>query len=86
VTTSGAAEVTRSWERYLRESAVAREVIDDFIQRLHWAMFDPELGYILHNSLVQWGVSDSRTIETQDTLGERVTVKLVAMNVGRLSS
>jgi len=64
MTASAAAEVTRSWERYLRQSAVSREVIDDFIQRPHWAMFDPELGYILHNSLVQWGVGDSRTIET----------------------
>jgi hypothetical protein len=64
MTASAAAEVTRSWERYLRDSAISREVIDDFIQRPHWAMFDPELGYILHNSLVQWGVGDSRTIET----------------------
>jgi hypothetical protein len=64
MTASAATEVPRSWERYLRESAVPRDVIDDFIQRPHWAMFDPELGYILHNSLVQWGVGGSRTIET----------------------
>lgn len=64
MTASAAAEVTRSWEQYLRESAVSRGVIDAFLQRPHWAAFDPELGYILHNSLVQWGVGDSRTIET----------------------
>jgi len=64
MTPSAAAEVTRSWERYLLESAVSREVIDAFLQRPQWATFDPELGYILHNSLVPWGVDDSRTIET----------------------
>ena len=64
MTTSATAEVTRSWEQYLRESAVSREVIDAFIQRPHWAAFDPELGYILHNCLVPWGVDDSRAIET----------------------
>jgi len=56
--------MTRSWERYLRESAVSREVIDAFLQRPHWATFDPELGYTLHNSFVQAGVDESRTIET----------------------
>jgi hypothetical protein len=56
--------MTRSWERYLRESAVPREVIDAFLQRPHWATFDPELGYTLHNSFVQAGADESRTIET----------------------
>lgn len=56
--------VTRSWEQYLRQSAVPRAVIDAFIQRPHWATFDPELGYVLHNSLVQAGIDGSRTIET----------------------
>jgi hypothetical protein len=64
MTASAATGVTRSWEQYLRDSAVPREVIDDFVQRPHWATFDPELGYGLHNSLVPWGVDDSRTIET----------------------
>jgi hypothetical protein len=55
---------TQSWEEYLRASAVPRSVIEEFIERPHWATFDPELGYVLHNSLVQWGIDDSRTIET----------------------
>jgi hypothetical protein len=63
--------VTRSWERYLRESAASREVIDAFVQRPHWATFDPELGYVLHNSLVPWGVDDSRTIQTFGPGGAR---------------
>jgi hypothetical protein len=61
---SAETEVPRSWEQYLRESAVPREVIDAFLQRPHWATFDPELGYVLHNSLVRCGIDDSRTIET----------------------
>jgi hypothetical protein len=39
-------------------------VIDAFLQRPHWATFDPELGYVLHNSFIKAGVDDSRTIET----------------------
>ena len=62
--TSAATEVTLSWEQYLRQSAVSREVIDAFIQRPHWATFDPELGYTLHNSLVRSGIDESRAIET----------------------
>ena len=63
--------MTGSWERYLRESAASREIIDAFVQRPHWATFDPELGYVLHNSLVPWGVDDSRTIETFGPRGTR---------------
>lgn len=68
---TSAVETTLSWERYLRESAVTREVIDDFLLRPQWAAFDSELGYVLHNSLVQWGVDGSRTIETVRPEGER---------------
>jgi len=64
MTTSAATGETRSWEQYLLQSTVPRDVIDTFIERPHWASFDPELGYVLHNSLVRWGVDGSRTIET----------------------
>jgi hypothetical protein len=63
--------VTDSWEQYLRESAVPRAVIDGFIERPHWTKFDPELGYTLHDSLVPWGESGSRTIETFRPSGAR---------------
>jgi hypothetical protein len=63
--------VTHSWEQYLRGSAVPRAVIDRFIQRPHWVMFDPELGYTLHDSLVPWGEGGSRTIETVLPSGAR---------------
>jgi hypothetical protein len=64
-------QVTRSWERYLRQSAVSRELIDGYLQNPHWATFDPELGYILHNSFVRWGINDSRTFETFGPTGAR---------------
>src|SRR6185437_16265070 len=66
-----AAETPRSWEQYLRDSAVPREVIDAFVQRPNWATFDPELGYVLHNCLVPWGTGDSLTIETFGPDGAR---------------
>jgi len=56
--------VTQSWEQYLRAAAVPRELIEAYVQRPHWATFDPELGYVLHNCFVPWGVDNSRTIET----------------------
>jgi hypothetical protein len=59
---SGTEQVT--WEEYLRKSAVPREVIDQFIHDPKWAAFDSELGWILHNSFVQWGIDESRTLET----------------------
>ena len=64
MTASAATEATRSWEHYLRESAVPRSVIDDFIRRPNWATFDPELGYTLHDCLIPWGAGDSRAIES----------------------
>jgi len=60
-----------SWEEYLRASAVSHDVIDEFLQRPNWAQFDPEVGYILHNSFVQWGMDESRTIETFQPNGAR---------------
>lgn len=62
--TTPATPTTRSWEQHLQGSAVPREFIDAFLQRPNWATFDPELGYVLHDSMVPWGVDDSRTIET----------------------
>ena len=56
--------MTQSWEQYLRAAAVPRELIEAYVQRPHWATFDPELGYVLHNCFVPWGVDNSRTIET----------------------
>ena len=53
-----------SYEQYLRESAVSREVIDMFLDASQpsWAKFDPELGYTLGNSLPRDGMDGSFTI------------------------
>jgi len=64
-------EAPITWEQYLRDSALSREALDDFLQRPRWAQFDPELGYVLYNSLVPWGMDDSWTIETVGVHGAR---------------
>jgi hypothetical protein len=60
-----------SWEQYLRESAVPRATIDNFLHLPEWAKFDPELGYVLHNSLIKWGIDGSRAIATFQSTGAR---------------
>src|SRR5262245_15556306 len=69
--TSATSSGTRSWERYLRDSAAPRAILDDFLQRPNWARFDPERGYVLHNSVVQWGIDGCRAIETFLPTGAR---------------
>jgi len=60
-----------TWEQYLHDGAVPRELIDTFLQRPGWAQFDPELGYILHNSFVPWGLDGTATFETFHRNGAR---------------
>jgi hypothetical protein len=60
-----------SWEQYLRNSAVPRDMIDNFLHRPGWAKFDAELGYILHDSVVPWGLEGTRTLETFQRSGAR---------------
>ncbi len=66
-------EDTVSWEQYLRESAVSREVIDTFLdpEQYSWAQFDSELGYILGNYLPFDGLDGSFTISTVQANGAR---------------
>ena len=40
-----------TFEEFLRESAVSREVINRFLSGPSWARFDPEVGYVLGNYL-----------------------------------
>ena len=62
-----------SWEQYLRESAVSKEVIDTFLdpEEYSWAQFDSELGYILGSYLPFDGVDGSYTISTVQPNGAR---------------
>ena len=47
-----------SYEQYVLNSAVKKEVIDTFLDLSSrtWARFDPELGYILSDSLPHDGI------------------------------
>ncbi len=62
-----------SFEEYLKQSAVAREVIDRFLQGPSWAQFDPELGYILGNYLPSDGMDKSATLSTVQSNGARTS-------------
>ena len=64
---------TLTFEQYLKESAVSREVIDRFLRGPSWAQFDPELGYILGNYLPTDGIDASATISTVQSNGARTS-------------
>ena len=53
-----------TYEEFLKNSVVSREVIDSFLNGPSWARFDPELGYILGNYLPVDGIDGSATIST----------------------
>ncbi len=62
-----------SYEQYLRNSAVPKRVIDSFLDPSEptWAQFDPELGYILGNSMQHDGLGGCWTISTVRKNGAR---------------
>jgi len=62
-----------SYEQYLRNSAVSKEVIDVFLDSSQpsWAKFDSELGYTLGNSMPQDGLDGCSTISTSQKNGAR---------------
>jgi hypothetical protein len=64
---------------YLRASAVPRDVIGGFLRGPSWARFDPQLGYVLGNSLPTDGIDGSSTISTARPDGARTAF----MYVGR---
>jgi AraC-like DNA-binding protein len=47
------------------------DLIDDLLAGRGWARFDPELGYVLGDSAIDWGLDGTRTIETFDDDGAR---------------
>lgn len=55
---------TVTFEEFLRESAVPRQVIERFLRGPSWARFDPEVGYVLGNYFPSDGIDDSATIST----------------------
>jgi len=62
-----------SWEQFLRDSAVSREVIETFLdpEKYSWAQFDSELGYTLGRYLPFDGIDGSFTISTSQANGAR---------------
>ena len=68
------APATVSYEQFLRESAVTREVIDRFLRGPSWVQFDPVVGYILGNYLMNDGVDGSATISTVQADGARTSI------------
>ena len=48
-----------TFEQYLRETAVPRDVIDRFLRGPSWARFDPELGYVLGNTCRRTGWTEA---------------------------
>jgi hypothetical protein len=64
---------TTTFEQFLRESVVSREVIDRFLRGPSWAQFDPELGYILGSYLSSDGIDGSATISTVQAGGARTS-------------
>jgi len=64
-----------SYKQYLRDSAVPKEVLDVFLDpaKPSWAAFDPELGYVLGNSLQRNGVDGCATVSTSARSGARTS-------------
>ena len=62
-----------TFEQYLRESAVSREVIDRFLNGPSWAQFDPELGYRLWNYAPSDGLDGCATLSTVQANGARTS-------------
>jgi hypothetical protein len=73
VSTAPGQRHTVTFEQYLRDSAVSRDVIRTFLEDNTWAQFDPELGYILGNYMPHDGLAGSLTISTSQPNGQRTS-------------
>jgi hypothetical protein len=64
-----------SYEQYLRSSTILREAINVFLDssKPSWARFDPELGYVLGNSMPTDGLDGCSTISTAQKNGARTS-------------
>lgn len=71
MTDAGPTQALPSYQDYLRQCSVPRALIADFLERPRWSQFDAELGYTLHDCLVQWGIDGSQAIATIRADGAR---------------
>ena len=62
------------FDQYIRTSAVPRDILDQWLRVPSWVTFDPELGYVLGNSLMPWGIDHTVTMQTIQANGARTTV------------
>jgi len=66
-------QASRTFEQYLRESAVPQSTVNTYLKGPAWAQFDPELGYRLWNYLPSDGIDNSATLSTVQENGARTT-------------
>ena len=64
---------------FLQKATVSRASVDRFLDpdARNWAIFDPELGYVLKDSIMSDGMDSSRTISNYRTRGHRKLVNHV---------
>jgi hypothetical protein len=72
--------VQPSFEQYLKESVVTRDLLDRFLLGPSWAQFDPEVGYVLGNYLPTDGLDDSATLSTVQSNGARTSFVYAGKN------
>ncbi|NJO91611.1 MAG: hypothetical protein HC831_23590 [Chloroflexia bacterium] len=75
----------KSYAQYLRNSAVPKKELDIFLNSNSWAQFDPEVGYILGNSMPHDGIDNSYTLSTVMKDGKR-TNKIYADKPCRINT
>ena len=68
----------REWLAARAEQVIKRAAVDSFLSEAadsgQWARFDPELGYVLRDSIMRDGVDGSSTIARYSPTGERKLV------------
>jgi len=62
-----------TFEQYIRECAVSRDVIEGFLKGPSWAKFDPELGYVQRDYVRHDAIDDSSAIYTFRRNGARTS-------------
>ncbi len=72
---SWAQNSSKTFETYLRESAVDKNTLDVFVDpdQYSWAQFDAEMGYIVGKYMPRDGISRSSTISTSQPNGARTS-------------
>lgn len=62
-----------TFEQYVKQCAVSREVVDDFLKGPSWAKFDPERGYVQRDFVRKDAIDGSSAIYTFRPHGARTS-------------